>query len=115
MLPWISALFLALGSLLLLLSSIGIVRLPDFYMRMSGASKASGAGTLCMLLAAAFHFADWAIAGRALAVGLFVFFTIPVSAQFLGRAAYRSGVPFWRKTWRNDLPEKPRQADKGEP
>jgi multicomponent Na+:H+ antiporter subunit G len=104
MTEWISSLFLFLGATLLVLAAVGTLRLPDFYLRTASAAKAGGVGSVCILLAAAIHFADFTTSSRAIVIGLFIFLTIPVSAHLLGRAAYRSGVPFWRGTGRIDLP-----------
>ncbi|MDW8214826.1 MAG: monovalent cation/H(+) antiporter subunit G, partial [Roseiflexaceae bacterium] len=47
----ISSALLIVGTFLLLLASIGIIRMPDIFLRMSAASKASSLGAGCVLLA----------------------------------------------------------------
>lgn len=85
-------LFAGLGSLLVLLAAVGLVRLPDLYTRMQAASKASSLGVGLLLAAAALHFGDAALTVRAAVIGVFVFLTAPVAAHAIGRAAYRGGV-----------------------
>ncbi|NJO84921.1 MAG: monovalent cation/H(+) antiporter subunit G [Blastochloris sp.] len=82
----ICALLMLIGSIFMLISSLGIVRLPDMYMRMSATSKAATLGAACVLLAMAFYFREVSIVTRALAGILFVFATAPIGAHMLGRA-----------------------------
>ena len=81
-----------LGTGLILLASVGVVRMPDFFMRMQTASKASTLGAACILLAAGLHFAESGMFIRAVLIVLFIFLTTPVAAHMLGRAAYLSSV-----------------------
>lgn len=99
----LSALLLVIGTLLLLLAGIGVVRLPDTFLRMSATSKASSLGTGCILLAVAVSAAEIGITVRAVAAVLFIFLTAPVASHMIGRAAYKLGVPLWKGTVADDL------------
>ncbi|GIW00762.1 monovalent cation/H(+) antiporter subunit G [Roseiflexus sp.] len=99
----VSAVLLVIGTLLLLLAGIGIVRMPDIFLRMSAASKASSLGAGCVLLAVAVSAADIAITVRAVAGVLFLFLTAPVASHMIGRAAYMIGVPLWKGTLVDEL------------
>lgn len=99
----VSSALLIIGTFLLLLAGIGIVRLPDIFLRMSAASKASSLGAGCILLAIAVSAADIAITVRAVAGVLFLFLTAPVAAHMIGRAAYMIGVPLWKGTVVDEL------------
>ena len=79
-------------------ASLGILRMPDLYMRFSGMSMAGTLGTSSFMIAAAVHFANSAAVCRAVVVILFVFITSPISAHILGRAAYLAGLPLWPKS-----------------
>lgn len=92
----VAAVALLLGGGFMLLSAVGVVRMPDVYMRLQVASKASSLGAGLVMLAVAIHFAELGIIVRALLVVSFIFLTTPVSAHLLGRAAYLTGVPLWR-------------------
>lgn len=90
--------FMVVGVALMLISAIGILRLPDLYLRASASSKGATLGVAALLLASALTFAEPAVAGRAVAVIVFMMVTAPVAAHMLGRAAYRSNVEFWSDT-----------------
>lgn len=102
---------MTIGAVFMLVAGVGIVRLPDVYMRMSATAKAATLGAACLLSAAAIHFDDLVIASRAVAVVVFVLSTAPVAAQVIGRAAYRAGVPLWEGTVCDEL----RGQGNGEP
>ncbi len=89
-----SALLLS-GTFFMFVASLGIVRMPDVYLRMSCTSKAATLGAGCLLGAVAVAAEHAGVAGRALATILFLLLTAPVAAHLLGRAAYRLGVPLW--------------------
>jgi multicomponent Na+:H+ antiporter subunit G len=91
-----AAVLLVLGALLLLIAAIGVVRMPDVFLRMSAVSKASSLGASLMLFAVAVALPDLSAAVRAVAAILFLFLTAPVASHLIGRAAYRRGVPRWR-------------------
>jgi multicomponent Na+:H+ antiporter subunit G len=97
------ALLLVLGALFMLLAAVGLVRLPDLYLRMSATSKAATLGASLVLLGAAVHFGTAAVAGRALVVVFFLFLTAPVAAQMIGRAGYRRKSPLWEGTTADEL------------
>ena len=93
----VAALF-ATGALFILLAAVGVVRMPDLFIRMSCSTKAATLGVIACVLGAAVHFHDVGVAARALAGAIFLLVTAPVAAQVIGRAAYLLGVPLWRGT-----------------
>jgi multicomponent Na+:H+ antiporter subunit G len=101
---WVTAGLLVLGSSLMLLAGVAIVRFPDLYARMQAATKASTLGMTCTMLAVGVHFASFTVGMRAVGVIVFFFLTAPVAAHMIGRAAYRVGVPLWEGTWLNEMP-----------
>lgn len=109
-LDWIGAALLILGVLFMLLAAVGIVRMPDVFMRLQASSKASTLGIGAVLLALAVHFADLATSLRAAALIAFTFLTVPVAAQALGLAAHRMRVPMWPRTQKDELAEHEGQA-----
>lgn len=100
---FVSAALLIIGTGLLLLAGIGIVRMPDIFLRMSATSKASSMGAACVLLAVAVSAADIAVTVRAVAGVLFLFLTAPVASHMIGRAAYMIGAPLWKGTVIDEL------------
>jgi multicomponent Na+:H+ antiporter subunit G len=99
----ITAILLIIGALFMFLGSIGIVRMPDLFLRMSATTKATALGVALMLLAAAIHFNEMDIAARAVAILVFFLLTAPVAAHMIGRAAYFTGVPLWQGTVADEL------------
>ncbi len=81
-----------LGALFVLVAALGQLRMPDLYTRMQASSKAATLGALCVVVAGALHFADGALAVRALLVCFFLALTAPVGAHVIARAGHRSGV-----------------------
>ena len=94
---------LLVGATFLLLAAVGVVRMPDVFLRMSAATKAATLGIACMLVAVAVHFPGLGITTRALAAIAFFYFTAPVAAHMIGRAAYFIGVSLWDRTVRDEL------------
>lgn len=90
------AILLLVGTLFAVIAAIGIVRMPDFYMRISATSKASTLGVTFILGATALYFNDATVSGKIVAIIAFIILTTPVAAHMIGRAAHRSGVPLWQ-------------------
>ena len=92
----------ALGTLLMLIAGLGLVRMPDLPTRMHASSKAGTLGAALVMVAVALHFGG-GVAVRALLVSLFLFLTAPVASHLLARAAYRAGVPLSEETVVDEL------------
>lgn len=99
----LSGVLMVIGTLVMLMAGIGIVRLPDVLTRASATSKAATLGAGCLLLAVAVFFDDLSITTRALTTIAFIFLTAPVAAHMIGRAAYFIGVPLFRNTIIDEL------------
>ena len=86
--------FVLSGTALSLLSSFGLLRLPDVYTRAHAGTKAVTIGLLSILFGAFIHFwfTEGIISVRLLLVIVFVFLTAPVTGHLIARSAYRSGV-----------------------
>jgi len=85
----------------MLVSAIGIVRLPDVFARMHAAGKASTVGVSGLLLAAGLFFYDEFLMLRMLALITLIFATAPIATTAMARAAYRTG-PRKRKHLHHD-------------
>lgn len=92
-----------LGAGFSLLAAIGLLRMPDLFMRMQSATKAGTLGLACTALAAGVHFGVAGVAMESLLVIVFAFATAPIASHLIGRAAWVAGVPLWRQTTRDDL------------
>jgi multicomponent Na+:H+ antiporter subunit G len=82
---------LVAGGLLSLLAGIGLVRFPDVLSRMHAATKPQVLGVLLILLALAVSLRDGADLATLVLIGGFQLVTAPLTAQMIGRAAYRTG------------------------
>lgn len=107
--------FMMGGSLLVLLAAIGLVRMPDLFLRMSASSKGASLGVAFILLGAVLDFDDVGVASRAAATILFIFLTVPVAAHLIGRAGYRTGVELWRGTRMDELGTRPSRSSEPPP
>lgn len=94
------------GAIFVLISSIGIVRMPDFYTRLSITIKAATLGIGCILTAAAIHFAEFSTTTKVLAIVFFLFITSPVAAFLIARSAYISGIKLWKRSVVDELQDK---------
>ena len=99
----ITLVLILLGAAFSLLAAVGLIRMPDVYMRMQSATKAGTLGLACTALAAAVHFGTAAVAMEAALVIIFAFATAPIASHLIGRAAWVVGVPMWHQTGRDDL------------
>ena len=100
----ILAILSTVGALAILFASIGILRMPDFYLRLSVTVKASCLGVGLLLICAAIMFPDDAsVTTKSIAIIFFLFITAPIAAHMIGRAAYFTGVPLWKGTIIDEL------------
>lgn len=88
------------------IASIGIIRLPDLYMRMHAATKAPTLGILLLLSAVCIFFAELSVFIKVTLIIFFLFLTVPIPTQMIVRAAHAMKIPKWEKTFRDDLEEK---------
>ena len=105
MLMWLSALCVLSGSVVTFIAALGVLRLPDFYMRMHAATKAGVVGPSLLLIGAGFYepsLSAWIKIALAI---LFLLMTTPIAAHLLGKSGFMGGVGLWEGTSRNDLNE----------
>jgi multicomponent Na+:H+ antiporter subunit G len=79
----------SVGVFFMIVSSIGVLRLPDVYTRMHAAGAATTLGLGCILLAAGFYYGGWALFRMVLLITLF-FITGPIATATMARAAHRT-------------------------
>lgn len=78
----------AFGVVLMLISTIGILRLPGVHARMHAVGKGSTLGISCMLLSAGIYFGEGELL-RMIALIVLFFVTAPIATTAMARAAYR--------------------------
>ena len=81
--------FLLVGSLFALIGAIGLYRLPDFYTRLHGPTKATTLGVGSIVVASAIFFSNHGgtLSLHEVLITLFLLITAPVSAHMLAKAA----------------------------
>ncbi|ARN52047.1 Na+/H+ antiporter subunit G [Pseudomonas aeruginosa] len=92
--------FLLLGSAFVLIGAIGLYRLPDFFMRLHGPTKATTLGGGGVIVASLIYFSNRqaGISLHELLISLFLFISAPVSAYMLAKAAVLQQLPLEKKT-----------------
>lgn len=99
----VTVLMLLIGAYFMLVGALGLLRMPDLFMRMSATTKSSTLGVAFTLGAAAVHFNQLGLGARAIAIIAFVFITAPIAAHMIGRAAYARNVKLWEGTIADEL------------
>jgi multicomponent Na+:H+ antiporter subunit G len=93
----------ATGLLFFFATTIGLLRLPDFYSRMHAAGKGDTLSSLLMLLALVlyeFHeisLANLLVALKILLIVVFIFMASPTATHAIIDAGFESGVQPWTK------------------
>ena len=88
------AAMLVLGGVFALVGAVGMLRFPDFYMRLHAPTKATTLGIGGVLLASLLvKFGLGSLGLHELLITLFVFITAPVSASLLAQAALHLRAP----------------------
>ncbi|MEM9342405.1 MAG: monovalent cation/H(+) antiporter subunit G [Pseudomonadota bacterium] len=100
----IASALILLGSALTAAAGIGIMRLPDVFIRMHAATKVGTLGSGLILAGAAVHFGDPGIVLRCVLIIFFLLLTAPIGAHMIGRAALRLGIPVWTSKSKPDDP-----------
>jgi len=93
-----------LGAAFIFLAAVGLVRMPDLFLRISVTTKAATLGIGLLLICAAIYFGTAAITSRVIAIILFMLLTAPIGAHLIGRASYFiGGNPLWKGSVMDDL------------
>jgi multicomponent Na+:H+ antiporter subunit G len=99
----LGTLFILSGVIFMMIAAIGILRLPDFYIRMSAITKAGTMGVGLIVFGIAVYFNDLLISAKAFVIVSFMLLTAPVAAHIIARAAYRQGIPLWGRNLVDEL------------
>jgi multicomponent K+:H+ antiporter subunit G len=88
-LEYLISFLILVGASFTLLGSIGLARLPDFFMRVHGPTKTTTLGVGAMVIASAIYFSVTGdgVSLHEIIATVFLFITAPVSAHLLTKAA----------------------------
>jgi len=93
LIEWLVAGLLLTGSLFALIGSFGLFKLPDFYMRLHGPTKATTLGVGALVLASMLYFSSTGDLGlHELLITVFLFMSALTSASMLAKAAMQLQV-----------------------
>jgi len=101
----LAAVFVLGGLFFLSVSSIGIIRLPDFYCRNHAVGKSETLGSMLMLCGLAIYNGLDVNSAKLIIILLFIALANPTATHIVARAAFRSGLQPWvldkKRTVRN--------------
>ena len=94
------------GVFFLTVSSIGLLRLPDFYARTHAVGKSETLGAILTLSGLAVY-NGWELSTfKILFILIFVLIANPTATHAIARAALRSGLPPWTRRKKQDSEDK---------
>ena len=97
MLSVIGGLFVVAGAVFMLLGSIGILRLPDFYSRTHAATNVDTLGVFLFVIGLAVNEGFSQTTLKLTLVAVFVLLVNPVGTHALANSAMVSGLKAWKK------------------
>lgn len=92
MTEWITSFLVLAGSVLALISAIGLHRFGDVFARVHAAGKAAPLGAAMVFLATAIELGDPGDAEKLALTLLLLGLTVPTGVHMVARAAYRAGT-----------------------
>lgn len=112
---WVVAFFLLLGGSFVLIGSIGLTRMPDFFMRLHGPTKATTLGMGGILIGSMFFFyTKGQTSIHELLITIFLLITAPISAHMLIKTALHYKIKALDRTTGKDCiqPAQHKQHDR---
>ncbi len=90
-LEYVGMVFIFIGSIFYVISSLGLIRMPDIYNRMQAATKTATLASLGVMIGVGLFDQQYLL--KTITITGFLFFTNPISAHALMRAAHKSNIP----------------------
>lgn len=85
------------GVFFMVVTAVGLVRLPDFYSRLHAVSKTETLGLVLVMLGLGLHAGGGLVLVKLLMAVVFLLLAGPASAHLLARAAARLGEQPWTR------------------
>ena len=102
---YLVALFVISGVIFTFFAALGILKMPDAFIRMHSSTKAGTIGLGLIMIGVALHFQDVTVTSRAIAIVFFLLMTAPVAAHLLGKSLLESQYRMWRPDDKQDKSE----------
>jgi multicomponent Na+:H+ antiporter subunit G len=96
MMTFFGFLFILLGVISFIISSIGLLRMPDLYSRIHAGAKSPTLATTFVVIGAIFLEPTWA--PKLILLAFFVLATNPLSSSVIARASHKANVPHLNST-----------------
>lgn len=102
---------LVTGAVFVFIGSLGLVKLPDFYTRLHGPTKATTLGMGCLLIASVIlvTYQQGYLSLHELLITLFLLITAPVTAHMLAKTALHHKLQILDKTSGKTLTKQARE------
>src|SRR5699024_10725892 len=102
---WIGVILILIGSIISVISAVGMIRFPDIYSRAHAATKTTTLAVLITLVGTFIYvwLGEGFISIRLILGIIFVFMTAPVSGHLVLRSAYRANVKMADETKEDEL------------
>lgn len=88
----IGSMFLLSGAIFVLIGSIGVVRLPDFFTRTHASGKCDTLGLALVLIGLAIHEGGTLNTAKLLLIAVFIAIANPTATHAIARVAYKLGI-----------------------
>ncbi|MBS3944261.1 MAG: monovalent cation/H(+) antiporter subunit G [Melioribacter sp.] len=98
----LTILFLLLGSFFMLIGSIGVIRLPDFFTRSHATSKSDTLGIMLIVVGLICYEGLELNSLKLMIIFVFIALANPVGSHALARAAFKFGIKPWFKKEEKD-------------
>lgn len=107
----IASVLLVTGAVFVFIGSFGLVKLPDFYTRLHGPTKATTMGMGCLLIGSAIlvSYQQGYLSLHELLITLFLLITAPVTAHMLAKTAMHHDLEILDKTTNKDLAKRAKE------
>lgn len=103
--------FLIAGAVFVFIGSLGLAKLPDFYTRLHGPTKATTLGMSCLLIASVIlvTYQQGYLSLHELLITLFLLITAPVTAHMLAKTAMHHKLEILDRTSDKALSQRARE------
>lgn len=105
MIEWLVFSVLILGALFVLISAIGLLRLPDLYMRMHATTKTTSMGVTLILAGIIMAYPEVTIVIKGFLIIIFIFLTAPLGTHMISKAGHLLHIKKWDRYVEDDMEE----------
>ena len=88
----LSGVLMMVGALLMIVSAFGVIRLPDLFTRLHGASIADTGGAFLLLIGMILQADTWIVGVKLGLIGIVLFLTAPTASHAVAHAALIGGL-----------------------